>query len=309
MIIILLTRQFLTRPEKSEISEDHLLSARNNLTSHLALNPAVSAFIYWPFFIGFGFKFVTFIFFSILYIIPTPREIEEKLTKSRNQTKDVGTGNDSDKNEDKSEINNYYLVLGLLLSSAFFNGACQTSFVQYTFSTAVELNNGFNQKDAALLSIVLFGVSCLSVLLESVAAFYIPIRTLTLTVAFIAILPDILLTFVGTESSKMFWIFAIMKALLINLNAPLLVPFIDSYIEIAGGLMAIYKTMCFSGSIIQYFINGYLLEYESSWTLLLFGLILTMFLFIAQFAAFLAARTECKLKSWDKSEEERLIEE
>ena len=110
MIIILLTRQFLTRPEKSEITEDHPLSTRNNLTSHQPLNPAVSAFIYWPFFIGFGFKFVTFIFFSILYIIPTPREIEEKLIKSRNQTKDVGTGNDSDKNEHKSETNNYFLV-------------------------------------------------------------------------------------------------------------------------------------------------------------------------------------------------------
>ena len=63
MTIILLTRQFLTHPEGTE---DHLLSTSSNLTSSYLVNPAVAAFIYWPFFIGFGFKFSTFVSFLIL---------------------------------------------------------------------------------------------------------------------------------------------------------------------------------------------------------------------------------------------------
>ena len=305
MTIILLTRQFLTHPEGTE---DHLLSTSSNLTSSYLVNPAVSAFIYWPFFIGFGFKLFTFVFFLILSIIPTPHEIGEKITKSRNQNKNVSTGNDSDRNEDNSKINNYRLVLGLLLSSAFFEGSCQASFAQYTFSTAVELNNGFNQKDAALLNIVIFGVSFVSLLLTGLAAFYISVRILSLSFAFAAIVPDTLLAFVGNESSIMFWIFATFKALLITPTISLSVPFIDSYIEIAGGLMAIYDALCYGGAIIQYFINGYLLEYESSYTLLLFGLSLTVFLFITQFGAFLAARTGWKPESQNECEKERLIE-
>ena len=308
--VILLTRQFLTHTEVSDTTEDHLLSTKNNQTSHQPLNPAVSAFIYWPFFIGFCFKFLTFVFFEILYIIPTPHEIEENLRTSRNHGKDVGkdVGKDSDKNEDNLKKPNYYLVLVLLLSSAFFKGACQASFVQYTFSTAVELNNGFNQKDASLLIIVIFGVSFISLLFTGLAAYYIHVRILSLTFAFSTIVADTLLAFVGNESSKMFWIFAILKALLITPTVSLSIPYIDSYIKMAGGLMATYEALCYSGAIVQYFINGYLLEYQDSWTLLLFGLALTVFLFITQFGAFLAARTGCKLKSQDESEEERLIE-
>ena len=314
MTVTLLARQFLTQPEETDVTEDDLLTNINNLTSRNNLtyqqsNPTVSAFIYWPFFIGFGFKLLIFIPFLILCIIPTPHEIQEKLTKSRNKEKGVGhTGGDSSKNKHKLRINNYYLVLGLLFSSTFLAGASQSSFLQYTFSTAVELNNGFNQKDAALLNIVISGVSFISLLFTGLAAYYIPIRILILTFAFTVILPDALLAFVGNKSSTMFWIFATFKALLITPNAPLLIPFIDSYIEIAGWVMAIYKSTGYIGSIIQYFINGYLLEYKSSWTLLVFGLALTVFLFITMFGAFLAARTGCKLKSHDESEEETLMQ-
>ena len=232
--VILLTRQFLTHTEVSDTTEDHLLSTKNNQTSYQPHNPAVSAFIYWPFFIGFCFKFLTFVFFEILYIIPTPHEIEENLRTSQNHGKDVGkdVGKDSDKNEDNLKKPNYYLGLVLLLSSAFFKGACHSSFVQYTFSTAVELNNGFNQKDASLLIIVIFGVSFMSLLFTGLAAYYIHVRTLSLTFAFSTIVADTLLAFVGNESSKMFWIFAILKALLITPTVSLSIPYIDSYIQV-----------------------------------------------------------------------------
>ena len=305
MTIILLARQFLSNPEENGISDGHVFSTRDNLTSHQLLNPAVSSFIYWPFLIGFSFKFVIFISFLILSIIPTPHEIQEKLTKSRSQTQHKHSNSDTE----KIKIKNYFLVFGLLFSSALLVGACQVGFIQYTFSTAVKLNNGFNQKDAALLNIVILGVSSISLLLTSLAAYYIPIRILTLTLSFCAVLPDTLLTFAGSESHKLFWIFAIFKAFLFTPNGSLIIPYIDSYIEMAGGLVASYEAMYFIGSIIQYFINGYLLEYKkTSWTLLLFGLSLTVSLFMTQFGAFLAAREGCIVESQDQRDEERLIE-
>ena len=304
MTIVLLTRQFLT-----SAPEDHKLVSRTNTKSNQLLNPAVSAFIYWPFFIGFILKFCVFICFLILSLIPTPTGILTTVTKSRTQTKNMSISKYSTRNQG---INNYFLVLVLLFTSSFFIGACQSGFTQYTFSVAVKLNIGFNQKDAALLNIVVSAVSFVSLLVACLATYYIPVRIVTLTLAFSAILPDILLIFLGLQSSKMFWIFATFKAFLLMPNSPLAVPFIDSYTEMAGGMVVMHEIIYSSGSIIQYFINGYLLEYQTPWTLLVFGLIITVALCMTQFGAFLAAGTGCK-KERNKynmnEEEDKLIEQ
>ena len=182
MAIIILTRKFLT--SENDVLQDHKLPTRNNTKSYQVLNPAVSAFIYWPFFIGFILKLFVFIFFLILSLIHTPKEILTKVTKSRTQTKNISIRKYATSNQN---INNYYLVLVLLFTSSLCIGASQSGFMQYTFSTAVKLNNGFNQQDAALINIVVSGVSCISLLLACLATYYIPVRIVTLTFAFSAI--------------------------------------------------------------------------------------------------------------------------
>ena len=134
MAIIILTRKFLT--SENDVLQDHKLPTRNNTKSYQVLNPAVSAFIYWPFFTGFILKLFVFIFFLILSLIPTPKEILTKVTKSRTQTKNISIRKYATSNQN---INNYYLVLVLLFTSSLCIRASQSGFMQYTFSTAVKL--------------------------------------------------------------------------------------------------------------------------------------------------------------------------
>ena len=253
----------------------------------------------------------TFIYFLILSLIPTPKDILEKFTQSR--VKARSSYNSAGSDMDKSMKFNYFLVLVLLFASGVFLGASQSGFVQYTFSTAVKLNNGFSQKDAAVLNIVISGVSSLSSVLAGWASYYIPVRIVTLSLIFSAILPDILLTILGTNSYKLFWIFATVKAFLISPSGPLSVPYTDTYIELAGGLLAAFEATYFIGSIMQYFMNGYLLEYEKPSTLLVCGIVLTVFLFLTQFGAFIAAGKGCKEIPYkdhlnNAEDEERLTE-
>ena len=308
MTISLLTRQFLTGPRET----DKLMSNNSNLTPHQPLNTAVPSYIYWPFFMGSVLQFLIFISFLAVALVPTPNEIKKQFSKR--QTSGTDTFKCRLSNQDKSSMNHYILVLVLLFAADFLLGACHSSFIQYTFITAVKINNGFNQKDAAILNTVISGISCLSPLLTSLTSYYVPVRIVTLTLAFSAIFPDVLLILFGIQSYTMFWIFATLKAFLIAPGVPLSIAFVDSYIELAGGLLSIFEAMFFSGCITQYFINGYLLEYNSTWTLLVFGVALTVLIFISQFGAFLFAGTGCKKESTrvnqtDDEEEMRLIEQ
>ena len=306
MTITLLSRQYLTSTGEDD-DHRHLL----NLTSHQTLNPSVSAFIYWPYFMGSVLKFVVCMPFLVLSVIPKPKEIQEQFTKRH--TKGSNSYNWTVLYEDKSKLNNYFMVFVLLYTSEFLLGACHAGFMQYTFITAVKLKNGFNQKDAALLNSVISGVSSISPLLASLTAYYIPVRILTLSLAFSAVLPDVLLLAFGIQSYKMFWTFVTLKAFLLSPSDPLSVPYIDSYIELSGGLLSMLEAVHFSGSITQYFINGNLLEYTSVWTLLVFGLILTVFIFITQFCAFLASGTGCRNgpehKFMKEEKQEKLLEQ